>query len=152
MNDVFVYYDVVIVRDFFNYLILFKCVIIYFFFGCRLQVIDDFEKVFLIKLIFEGVYFQLGKLCVSVVDWDGVKFYYKKVKKIEEVVVVEVVKVVVKVVEVVVKVGNWEECVKQVDDVILMVNRVIYLCEFCKDCVFERGVVERGIVDLQYIF
>ncbi|KAL2135682.1 hypothetical protein VTI74DRAFT_7363 [Chaetomium olivicolor] len=150
-NDALVYYDAAIARDPTNYLTFFKRATTYLSLGRTSQATDDFEKVLSLKPGFEGAHAQLGKLRARVGDWDGARDHYKKAKKTEELASLEEAKGAATLAEAAAREENWEECVKQADDAILVANRALGLRELRARCSFERGAVERGIGDLQHI-
>ncbi|KAK4237218.1 hypothetical protein C8A03DRAFT_44903 [Achaetomium macrosporum] len=150
-GDALVYYDAAIARDPSNYLTFFKRATTYLSMGRTSQATDDFEKALKLKPGFEGAHIQLGKLRARSGDWDGAKQHFRKAKKTEEIASLEEAKGAATLAEAAAKAGNWEECVKQADDAILVANRAPALRELRAGCSFERGAVERGIGDLQHI-
>ncbi|KAJ4291508.1 Tetratricopeptide repeat and J domain-containing co-chaperone dnj1 [Collariella sp. IMI 366227] len=150
-GDALVYYDAAIARDPTNYLTFFKRATTYLSLGRTSLATDDFEKVLSLKPGFEGAHAQLGKLRARIGDWDGATDHYKKAKKTEEIASVEEAKGAAALAEAAAKEENWEECMKQADDAILVANRALGLRELRARCAFERGSLERGIGDLQHI-
>ncbi|KAL1841021.1 hypothetical protein VTJ49DRAFT_4980 [Mycothermus thermophilus] len=150
-SDALVYYDAAINRDPTNYLTFFKRATTYLSLGRTTQATEDFEKVLSLKPGFEGAHVQLGKLKARLGDWDGAKNHYKKAKKKDEVADIDAAKDAAKLAEKAAKAENWEECVTQADDAIMVANRAIALRELRARCLFERGSMERGIGDLHHI-
>ncbi|KAK4108150.1 TPR-like protein [Canariomyces notabilis] len=150
-GDALVYYDAAIAKDPNNYLSLFKRATTYLSLGRTAQATDDFEKVLSIKPGFEGAHVQLGKLKARSAEWDAAREHYKKAKKTEEIVALEEAHGAANLAEAAAKAENWEECVKQADDAILVASRALSLRELRARCAFERGAVERGMGDLQHI-
>ncbi|KAK3904793.1 hypothetical protein C8A05DRAFT_42185 [Staphylotrichum tortipilum] len=150
-GDALVYYDAAISKDPTNYLTLFKRATTYLSLGRTSQATEDFQKVLSLKPGFEGAHVQLGRLKARVGDWDAAKEHYEEAKKTEELAGLEEAKGAATLAEAAAKEENWEECVKQADDAILVANRALALRELRARCAFERGAMERGIGDLQHI-
>jgi DnaJ family protein C protein 3 len=150
-GDALVYYDAAISRDPTNYLTFFKRATTYLSLGRMTQATEDFEKALSLKPGFEGAHVQLGKLKARLGDWDGAKDHYKKAKKKDEIESVNAAKKAASAAQKAAKAEDWEECMKQADEAILVANRAISLRELRAKCAFARGAMERGIGDLQHV-
>lgn len=153
-SEALVYYDAAIARDPNDALTFFKRATTYLSLGRTSQATSDFNQVLKLRPDFEGAHLQLGKLKAKSADWDGAKEHYVLAKhkpgspEYNKLVEAEGA---TKLAEEAAKKGNWDECVSQSGEAILIANRAPNLRELRVKCRFEKGEVEEGMSDLQHI-
>ncbi|KAI1090489.1 DnaJ domain-containing protein [Rostrohypoxylon terebratum] len=153
-SEALVYYDAAIARDPNDALTFFKRATTYLSLGRTSQATSDFNQVLKLRPDFEGAHLQLGKLKAKSADWDGAKEHYVLAKhkpgspEYNKLVEAEGA---TKLAEEAAKKGNWDECVSQSGEAILVANRAPKLRELRVKCRFEKGEVEEGMSDLQHI-
>ncbi|KAI0381072.1 DnaJ domain-containing protein [Hypomontagnella monticulosa] len=153
-SEALVYYDAAIARDPSDYLTFWKRATTYLSLGRTSQATSDFNKVLQLKPDFEGAHMQLGKLKAKSADWEGAKEHYllasQKPGSPEFEKLIEA-QGAAKLAEAAAEKGNWDECISQAGDAILIANRAPNLRELRVRCRFEKGDVEGGMSDLQHI-
>ncbi|KAI1349264.1 DnaJ domain-containing protein [Xylaria sp. FL0043] len=153
-SEALAYYDAAIARDPSDYLTFFKRATTYLSIGRTSQATSDFNKVLQLKPGFEGAHLQLGRLKAKAADWDGAQEEYllakQKVDSPEFMKLVEA-RGAAKLAEAAAAAGNWEECVSQASEAILVASRAAHLRELRATCRFEAGEVEAGMSDLQHV-
>lgn len=153
-NEALTFYDAAVARDPNDYLTYFKRATTYLSLGRTSQATSDFNKVLQLKPDFEGAHLQLGKLKARGADWDGAVEHYLLAKQkqgsseFEKLVEAQGA---AKLAEAAAQKGNWDECISQASDAILVANRAPNLRELRIKCRFEKGEVEGAMGDLQHI-
>ncbi|KAI0399095.1 DnaJ domain-containing protein [Xylaria palmicola] len=153
-NEALMYFDAAIARDPSDYLTFFKRATTYLSLGRTSQATSDFNKALALRPGFDGAHLQLGKLKAKAADWDGAKEQYllanHKANSPDFEKLVEAQGAAM-LAETAAAAGNWEECVTQSGEAILVANRAAHLRELRARCRFERGEVEEGMSDMQHI-
>ncbi|OTA99501.1 hypothetical protein M426DRAFT_325095 [Hypoxylon sp. CI-4A] len=153
-SEALVYYDAAVARDPNDYLTFFKRATTYLSLGRTSQATSDFNKVLELRPGFEGAHIQLGKLKAKSADWDGAKEQYILAKHqagspdFDRLIEAEGA---TKLAEAAAASGNWDECISQAGEAILVANRSPNLRELRVKCRFEKGEVEEGMSDLHHI-
>ncbi|KAI1207399.1 DnaJ domain-containing protein [Annulohypoxylon truncatum] len=153
-SEALVYYDAAIARDPNDALTFFKRATTYLSLGRTSQATSDFNQVLKLRPDFEGAHLQLGKLKAKSADWNGAKEHYVLAKQkpgsSEYNKLIEA-EGATKLAEEAANKGNWDECISQAGEAILVANRAPNLRELRVKCRFEKGEVEEGMSDLQHI-
>ncbi|KAI1411507.1 DnaJ-domain-containing protein [Hypoxylon sp. FL1857] len=153
-NEALVYYDAAVARDPNDYLTYFKRATTYLSLGRTSQATSDFNKVLELKPDFEGAHVQLGRLKAKSADWNGAKEHYILARQrpgspeFDRLVEAQGA---AKIAEAAAKKGNWDECISQAGEAIMVANRAPNLRELRVKCRFEKGEVEEGMSDLHHI-
>ncbi|KAI1082646.1 DnaJ domain-containing protein [Whalleya microplaca] len=153
-SEALTYYDAAVARDPNDYLTFFKRATTYLSLGRTAQATSDFNKVLELRPGFEGAHVQLGKLKARGADWDGAREQYRLAKvgsgspdlgKLVE------AQGAAKLAEAAAASGNWDECISQAGEAIVVANRAVHLRELRSNCRFEKGAIEEGMNDLHHI-
>jgi DnaJ homolog subfamily C member 3 len=153
-GDALQYYDAAIARDPSDYLTYFKRATTYLSMGRTSQASDDFSKVLSLKPGFEGAHVQLAKIKARSADWEGAKEQYtlaKKTKGTADFDKLLEAQGAAALAEDAAKRGDWDECIGQAGEAIMIANRAPALRELRARCRFEKGEVEEGMGDLHHI-
>lgn len=153
-SEALTYYDAAVARDPNDYLTFFKRATTYLSLGRASQATSDFNKVLEIKPGFEGAHVQLGKIKARNGDWDGAREQYELAKQKQE--SEDYQKLLeaqgaARLAEAAEKSRNWDECVSQSGEAILVANRAANLRELRARCRLAKGDLEEWMSDLQHI-
>ncbi|KAI1385269.1 DnaJ domain-containing protein [Hypoxylon trugodes] len=153
-SEALIYYDAAVARDPNDYLTFFKRATTYLSLGRTSQATLDFNKVLELRPGFEGAHVQLGKLKAKSADWEGAKEQYTLAKQkagspdFDKLIEAQGA---AKLAETAAQSGNWDECISQAGEAIMVANRAPNLRELRIKCRFEKGEVEEGMSDLQHV-
>lgn len=153
-NEALAYYDAAIARDPTNYLSFFKRATTYLSLGRANLATEDFNKVLALRPNFPGAHIQLAKIKAKAAEWDGAKADYAAAGEgpdSPEVLALTAAQEAMKLALAAEKEGNWEECVNNAGDAIVVASRYAPLREARSHCRFERGELEEGIGDLRHV-
>ncbi|KAI0012411.1 DnaJ domain-containing protein [Xylariaceae sp. FL0662B] len=153
-SEALVYYDAAVARDPTDYLTFFKRATTYLSLGRTAQATSDFNKVLELRPGFEGAHLQLGKLKARSADWEGAREQYRLAKmesKSSDFGKLVEAQGAAKLAEAAAASGNWDECISQAAEAIVVASRAVHLRELRSRCRFEKGAVEEGISDLHHI-
>ncbi|KAI2627510.1 DnaJ domain-containing protein [Hypoxylon sp. NC1633] len=153
-SEALMYYDAAVARDPNDYLTFFKRATTYLSLGRTSQATSDFNKVLQLRPDFEGAHVQLGKLKAKGADWDGAKEHYLMAKRkpgSSDFETLAEAQGAAKIAEAAAQKGDWDECISQAGEAILVASRSPNLRELRVKCRFEKGEVEEGISDLHHI-
>ena len=153
-NEALTYYDAAISRDPNDYLTFFKRATTYLSLGRVTQATSDFNKVLNLRPGFEGAHIQLGKIKARSGDWDGAREQYLLAKHeddSEDYAKLLEAQGAARIAETAATAANWDECISQASEAILVANRAAGLRELRARCRLEKGDVEEWMSDLQHI-
>ncbi|KAL7923165.1 hypothetical protein ACQKWADRAFT_290141 [Trichoderma austrokoningii] len=153
-NEALAYYDAAIARDPTNYLSFFKRATTYLSLGRANLATEDFNKVLALRPNFPGAHIQLARIKAKAAEWDGARADYAAAGEASDspdVLALAAAQESMKLALAAEKEGNWEECVNEAGDAIVIASRYAPLREARSHCRFERGELEEGIGDLRHV-
>lgn len=152
-SDALLYYDAAIAKDPSNYLTFFKRATTYLSLGRTGQATDDFQTVLTLRPGFQSAHLQLAKIRAKFADWDAAKAEYVAADKAgsPELLQLEQARKAADLARAAETKGQWEECVNQAGEAIVVAPRAASLRHLRARCRFQRGETEEGVGDLQHL-
>lgn len=153
-SEALAYFDAAIARDPTNYLSFFKRATTYLSLGRANLATEDFNKVLSLKPGFAGAHVQLAKIKAKSADWDGAKAEYVAAGEgsdSPDILSLAAAEESMRLAFAAEKEGQWEECVNNAGDAIVIASKFVPLREARSHCRFERGELEEGMGDLRHV-
>jgi DnaJ family protein C protein 3 len=153
-QEALTYFDVAITRDPQNYFTIFNRGAAYLSLGKSQQARKDFDKVLQLKPGHEGALVQRAKLRARQGEWaEAESDYVAAGRKKEDPILIELNDAHGASIAAALAVENknWDECVQQSGQAILVAAGDVSLRQLRATCRFERGEIAEGVSDLQHV-